>query len=116
MFRGAGGSTNPFGFNVTLDVLGPVDPLRSFFQFTDPLLGSNFVTANGKPFALKTVNTGDIGTASRFVFAGRPQSSASQESYYYLAPAGQFGLALDAGAANVAAVGRRLIQPRCCAA
>ena len=81
-FGGAGGSTNPFGFNVTLDVLGPVDPLRSFFQFTDPLLGSNFVTANGKPFALKTVNTGDIGTASRFVFAGRPQSWSRARATY----------------------------------
>ena len=115
VFRGAGGSTNPFGFNVTLDVLGPVDPLRSFFQFTDPLLGSNFVTANGKPFALKTVNTGDIGTASRFVFAGRPQSSASQESYYYLAPAGQFGLALDP-ARRTSPRPPHPIQPRCCAA
>ena len=78
VFRGAGGSTTPFGFNVTLDVLGPLDPPRSFFQFTDPLLGSNFVTANGKPFALNTVDTGDIGTASRLVFAGRPQSVAER--------------------------------------
>ncbi|WP_189407261.1 hypothetical protein, partial [Mesorhizobium sp. M1A.F.Ca.ET.072.01.1.1] len=103
VFRGAGGSTTPFGFNVTLDVLGPLDATRSFFQFTDSLLGSTFVTANGKPFALNTVNSGDIATASRLVFAGRPQQSPSEERFYYLTPAGQFGLALDTGSSQTAA-------------
>lgn len=103
VFRGAGGSTTPFGFSVTLDVLGPLDAKRSFFQFTDPLLGSTFVTANGKPFALTTVGTGDIGSVSRLVFAGRPQQSPTEQRYYYLTPAGQFGLALDTGGDQAAA-------------
>ncbi|WP_095197979.1 hypothetical protein [Mesorhizobium carmichaelinearum] len=113
VFRGAGGSTTPFGFNVTLDVLGPLDAARSFFQFTDPLLGSTFVTANGKPFALNTVNIGDIATASRLVFAGRPQQSPSEQRYYYLTPAGQFGLALDTGANQVAAAADETVQMLC---
>lgn len=113
VFRGADGATTPFGFNVTLDVLGPLDASRSFFQFTDPLLGSTFVTANGKPFALSTVNTGDIDTASRLVFAGRPQQSPGEERYYYLAPAGQFGLALDTGSDRTAATGTETVQMLC---
>lgn len=104
VFRGADGSTTPFGFNVTLDLLGPLDATRSFFQFADPVLGSTFVTANGKPFALNTVTTGDISTASRLVFSRRPQQSPSEQRYYYLTPAGQFGLALDTGA-NLAGSG-----------
>src|SRR6185369_2939566 len=113
IFRGAGGSTTPFGFDVTLDVLGPLDATRSFFQFTDPLLGSTFVTANGKPFALATVNTGDIATASRLVFAGRPQQSPSEQRYYYLTPAGQFSLALDTGANQAAAAADETVQMLC---
>lgn len=95
VFRGAGGSTTPFNFDVVLDMLGPLDPTRSFFQFTDPLLGSNYATGTGVPFAFNTVNAGDIDTASRLVFAGRPQQSPTEQKYYYLTPAGQFGLALD---------------------
>ncbi|WP_095088477.1 hypothetical protein [Mesorhizobium sophorae] len=113
VFRGVGGSATPFGFNVTLDVLGPLDATRSFFQFTDPLLGSTFVTADGKPFALSTVNTGDISTASRLVFAGRPQQSPSEQRYYYLTPAGQFGLALDAGANLAAGASSETVQMLC---
>ncbi|GLS22431.1 hypothetical protein GCM10007874_54490 [Labrys miyagiensis] len=113
VFRGAGGSTTPFGFNVTLDMLAPLDAERSFFQFTDTLLGSTFVTANGKPFALSTVNTGDIGTASRLVFAGRPQQSPSEQRYYYLTPAGQFGLALDTGTSQAAAATSETVQMLC---
>ncbi|CAM5762883.1 hypothetical protein [Mesorhizobium amorphae] len=113
VFRGAGGVTTPFGFNVTLDVLGPLDASRSFFQFTDPLLGSTFVTANGKPFALSTVNTGDISIASRLVFAGRPQQSPGEERYYYLTPAGQFGLALETGSNQAAATATETVQMLC---
>jgi len=113
VFRGADGSTAPFGFNVTLDMLGPLDPARSFFQFTDPLLGSTFVTANGKPFALSTVDTGDIGTTSRLVFAGRPQQSPSEQRYYYLTPAGQFGLALDTGPGKAASAASETVQMLC---
>lgn len=113
VFRGAGGATTPFGFNVTLDVLGPLDASRSFFQFTDPLLGSTFVTANGKPFALSTVSSGDIGTASRLVFAGRPQQSPGEERYYYLTPAGQFGLALETVSNQAAATATETVQMLC---
>jgi len=86
VFRGAGGSTTPFGFNVTLDVLGPLDAARSFFQFTDPLVGSTFVTTNGKPFALATVNTGDIVTASRLIF--RPAAAVAERTALLLSDAG----------------------------
>ncbi len=94
VFRGAGGSTAPFNFNVTLDILAATDPSRTFFQFTDPLIGCNYVTANGKSFAFKTVN-GDVNATSRLVFAGRPMQSPADQSFYYLTPAGQFGLTLD---------------------
>lgn len=95
VFRGAGGSTQPFNINVTLDTLAPTDPVRTFFQFTDPLLGCNFVTANGKSFAFKTVTDPTIAASSRLVFAGRPVQSAADQSSYYLTPTGKFGLALD---------------------
>jgi large repetitive protein len=94
VFRPAAGSNQPFNFNVTLNVLAQLDPNRTFFQFTDAVLGCNFVTANGKSFAFKTVS-GDPGTASRLVFAGRPMQSATDQSFYYLTPAGKFGLTLD---------------------
>ncbi|MFN3657259.1 MAG: hypothetical protein ACK4UO_08405 [Pseudolabrys sp.] len=94
VFRAPGGANRPFNFNVTLDMLAPLDPARTFFQFTDALVGSNFVTANGKSFAFKTVN-GDPTAASRLVFAGRPLQSPTDQNYFYLTPAGRFGLTLD---------------------
>jgi hypothetical protein len=94
--RGPGGATNPFGFNVSLDVLAPLDPARSFFQFTDPLLGSYFVTSTGKPMGFRTVG-GPNGAMSRLVFAGRPVTGPNDASYYYLTPAGRFGLMMDEG-------------------
>ncbi|MGC2775388.1 MAG: hypothetical protein WA418_07075, partial [Bradyrhizobium sp.] len=95
VFRAASGSNKPFDFNVTLTVLAPLDPARTFFQFTDPVIGCNFVAANGKSFAFKTVNGSDNHATSRLVFAGRPMQSATDESFYYLTPAGTFGLTLD---------------------
>lgn len=91
------GSSSPFNFNVSLDVLQPVAPDRSFFQFTDTLLGSYFVTATGKPFAFNTANGADISKWSRLVFAGRPLSDAADSRFYYLTPAGRFGLTIDPG-------------------
>jgi len=100
VFRGVGGATTPFNFNVTLDVLAPLDPDRTFFQFADPAVGCNYVTANGKPLAFKTVNGGDIGKTSRLVFAGRPVQSPTDQSYYYLTPAGQFAFTPDDNATS----------------
>ncbi len=61
VFRGVGGSNNPFVMNVTLDMLALLSiRCALFFQFTDPLIGCNYVTANGKSFAFTTVN-GDPG-------------------------------------------------------
>lgn len=95
VFRAACGSNKPFDFNVTLNPLAPLDPSRTFFQFTDPVIGSNFVTANGKPFGFKTVNCSNNHATSRLVFAGRPMQSAIDEQFYYLTPAGMFGLTFD---------------------
>ncbi len=96
-FRAPVGTSAPLNFNVSLDVLAPLCPTRSFFQFGDPLLGSYFVTATGKPFAFQTVGGTDITKMSRLVFAGRPQSSPTDTAFYYLTPAGQFGLTIDGG-------------------
>ena len=55
VFRAAAGASTPFAMDLSLDVVNPLDPARTFFQFADPLLGSYFVTATGKPFAFNTV-------------------------------------------------------------
>lgn len=94
LFRSAGAPGAPFGFNVSLDMLAPLDPLRSFFQFTDPVVGTNYATASGKPLYFQT-NADSVEAASRFVFASRPVQDASDARYYYLTPAGQFGVSLS---------------------
>ncbi len=118
------GSSAPFNFNVSLDVVAPTDPARSFFQFTDPLLGSYFVTATGKPFAFNTVgganlaamSEADIVKSSRLVFAGRPLSNSNPTDIknYYLTPAGQFGLALDGGGSNLKATTQSSVEQMLC--
>ncbi|MGA1797287.1 hypothetical protein VH567_00730 [Sphingomonas sp. 4RDLI-65] len=96
LFRAAGAPDTPFGFAVTLDVLAPLDPLRSLFQFTDPVLGTNYVTANGKPVYFES-SADDVASTSRFVFASRPVQATSDTSNYYLTPAGQFAVSLTDG-------------------
>ena len=39
-FRAAAGQTAPFNLSLSLDILAPLDAERTFFQFTDPLIGS----------------------------------------------------------------------------
>lgn len=99
LFRPADAAGTPFTFDVTLDVLGPLDSLRSFFQFTDAVLGTTYVTANGKPVYFQS-NADSVATASRFVFASRPVQAPSDTGYYYLTPAGQFTVSLTAGGAS----------------
>jgi hypothetical protein len=116
------GSSAPFNFNVSLDMVAPTDPARSFFQFADALLGSYFVTATGKPFAFNTVGGGNLATmsaadilkSSRLVFAGRPLSDPTNVQNYYLTPAGQFGLALDGGGNNLKAAAQSTVEQMLC--
>ncbi|MGA3372743.1 MAG: hypothetical protein ABSC48_13385 [Terracidiphilus sp.] len=109
LFRGVGGSAVPFNFNLWFDVLNATDPLRSFFQATDRVLGSYFAAANGDAFALYTNATGSTESLSRLVFANRPVQETSDSKYYYLAPAGQFTLAIDSSAGAIAASTSRLL-------
>ncbi|MGD0831264.1 MAG: hypothetical protein ABR907_09995 [Terracidiphilus sp.] len=104
LFRGAAGSTAPFNFNFWFDVLNATDPLRTFFQATDPVLGSYFAAANGDAFALNTNASGATATLSRLVFSNRPVQAVTDSKYYYLAPAGQFTLAIDSGSKVAGAV------------
>ncbi|QAY75870.1 hypothetical protein [Sphingosinicella sp. BN140058] len=116
LFRSAGAADAPFTFLVTLDVLAPLDPLRSFFQFQDAVIGTNYSSVNGKPVYFRPGN-GSLATTARFVFAGRPVQSTGDSDYYYLTPAGQFGVSLsadeaplDAGAQDAGAdAGTRLL-------
>ena len=62
VFRPSAGAATPFAMSLTLDIVNPLDPLRTFFQFVDPALGSYFVTAMGQPLVFKTVNGGDSAT------------------------------------------------------
>jgi hypothetical protein len=95
LFRRSGGSSAPFNFNFWFDVLNATDPLRSYFQATDPVLGSYFAAANGDAFALNTNAVGTTEKLSRLVFANRPVQETTDSKYYYLAPAGQFSLSID---------------------
>jgi hypothetical protein len=116
------GSSAPFNFNVSLDMVAPTDPARSFFQFADPLLGSYFVTATGKPFAFNTVGGANLATmseadilkSSRLVFAGRPVSDPTDIKDYYLTPAGQFGLTLDGGGNNLQTTAQSAVAQMLC--
>ena len=91
-----GGAQTPLNFSVWLDVLQPLVDTRSYFQATDATVGSYYTTANGKSFALTTVNGADPALTSRLAFANRPVNQPSdQGKYYYLTPAGAFGVIVD---------------------
>ncbi|RZM19738.1 MAG: hypothetical protein EOP67_56835 [Sphingomonas sp.] len=98
VFRPVDAANLPFGFAVTLDVLAPLDPLRTLFQFTDAVLPTNYVTTNGKPVYFGTT-ADDVASTSRFVFASRPVQASNDTSNYYLTPAGQFTVSLNDGSA-----------------
>ncbi|CAN5688402.1 hypothetical protein BH11PSE6_BH11PSE6_04310 [soil metagenome] len=95
--RAPGGAAAPLQFSAWLDVLSPLDGVRSYFRYIDSLVGSYFATANGKAIALTTTAGADLSQASRLVFANRPVHTASDTSTYYLTIAGTFGLGLDGG-------------------
>lgn len=84
-------------FNVWLDVLGPLDGTRTFFQFADQTLSSYFADTSGNTFALTTSN-GDPDSTSRLVFANRPVNTVEDQNNYYLTPAGKFQLSIDGNA------------------
>jgi hypothetical protein len=88
-------------FNVWLDVLGPLDGTRTFFQFTDEsfqpnaqTISSYFADTSGNTFALTTSN-GDPDSTSRLVFANRPVNTVEDQNNYYLTLAGKFQLSID---------------------
>ncbi len=96
LLRAPGGAATPLNFSVWLDVLQPLVDTRSYFQATDATVGSYYTTANGKSFALTTVNGGDPALTSRLAFANRPVNQPTdQGKYYYLTPAGSFGVIVD---------------------
>jgi large repetitive protein len=96
--RAPGGAATPLQFSVWLDVLRPLVDTRSYFQCSDPLVGCYYTTAMGKAVALSTIG-GDPSRISRLVFANRPVKTTSDTgTYYYLTPAGAFGLGIDGGA------------------
>lgn len=97
VLRAPVGAAAPLNFSAWLDVLSPLDDLRSYLLCTDALVGSYFSTANGKAIALSTTAPTDLSNASRLVFANRPVQATSDTSTYYLTPAGAFGLAIDGG-------------------
>lgn len=95
LIRAPGGAAVSLSFSAWLDVLEPLADTRTFFQFSDPVIGSYFASGNGRPFALHTTNGSDLSKSSRLVFANRPVSTISDASNFYLTPAGQFGLGID---------------------
>ncbi len=94
-FRARVGTSAPFNLQLSLDALSPLDVKRTYFRFTDAVLGSYFATSMGRPLALRTVGGNDIDNMSRLVFAVRPVRGPTDSDYYYLTPAGQFPLAPD---------------------
>jgi len=99
VFQGPGGAQSSFNFSAWLDVLQPLVDTRSYFQFTDPRLGSYFAGPTGQSFDLFPNSSGDLSTVARFAFANRPiQNTTNQVTNYYLTPAGQFSLTLPASA------------------
>jgi hypothetical protein len=93
-----GGQTTPVQFSVWLDVLAPVDPLRSYFQPTDARVGSYLSSTAGQLFDLLPTNGTDTASTGRLVLTPRPVRTVNETTQYYLAPAGRFELALSADA------------------
>ena len=95
LLRAPGGASTPLNFSFWFDVLNALDGKRTYFQATDPTLGSYLAAANGKIFALNTTQTGPTSNLSRLVFSNRPNQTVSDDNNFYLAPAGVFSLAID---------------------
>lgn len=100
VLRAPGGAATALKFSAWLDVLSPLDSVRSYLACTDSIVGSYFSTSNGKAIALNTTTGADLSLESRLVFANRPVKKTSDSSTYYLTMAGAFGLGIDGGDAS----------------
>ena len=103
VLRAPGGVPNPLNFSVWFDVLQALVDTRSYFQCTDALVGSYFVSNAGQAFALRTVNGESLQHTSRLAFANRPIHQATDTGTYYLTPAGSFQLTIDTRSSPAAA-------------
>ncbi len=103
VLRQPGGAPTPLNFSAWLDVLQPLVDTRSYFQCTDALVGSYFVSTIGQAFALRTVNSDGLQRTSRLAFANRPIHHATDTGTYYLTPAGSFQLTIDTSGSVAAA-------------
>ena len=88
-FMSASGTSGDVGLKVYLDPNQPTATDRSFFEFTDSLVGSGFATPNGSQVMLAPSGAGTP-TSARFVLSNRPRQSVSDEGAFYLTPMGPF--------------------------
>lgn len=107
VMRVPGTTLQQLNFNVSLDVLNPLDGTRTYFQFVDENFAPNpqtvssyFADTSGNTFALTTSN-GDPNSTSRLVFANRPVNTVEDQNNYYLTLAGKFQLSIDGNGSPV---------------
>lgn len=101
VLRVPGTNQQQLSFNAWFDVLGPLDGTRTFFQFSDQQISSYFADTSGNTFALTTTSSGAPTDISRLVFANRVFQAITDQSFYYLTPAGTFQLSIDGVASPV---------------
>ncbi|MFL6257219.1 MAG: hypothetical protein ACJ74T_19600 [Pyrinomonadaceae bacterium] len=95
VLRLPGTNQQQLSFDAWFDVLGPLDGTRTFFQFSDQQVSSYFADTSGNTFALTTTSSGAPTDISRLVFANRVFQATTDQSFYYLTPAGTFQLSID---------------------
>jgi hypothetical protein len=108
MIRSLKGASAAMSFSFWFDVLAPTYVERTYFQVTDTQLGSYFASANGVTFTLRTNASGAAASISRFVLSNRPVQQVTDANFFYLAPAGTFGLSAGSQVGAAASVGKPL--------